>query len=65
MSEHKLTSTINREIKSINQMIDMKIIQGAPYKREAKRHKLLVSMLHDLEKRQVRKPLFQFASFLF
>jgi hypothetical protein len=50
MSKEKLITTINREIEDLNEQIDWKVIKGMPYKREAKRHKLLVSMLQDVRR---------------
>lgn len=65
MSEIKLLKTIDRELCQINEKIDMKIIQGVPYKKEARQHKLLVSMLHDLRtKKYPYTPFMRFASFL-
>lgn len=64
MSKHKLITTINRELKDINEVIDWKIIKGLPYKREAKRHKLLLGMLSGANK-TFERPIWKFASFLF
>ena len=64
MSKHKLITTINRELKDINEVIDWKIIKGLPYKREAKRHRLLLGMLSGANKISER-PIWRFASFLF
>lgn len=64
MSKEKLVKTLNREIEEINQTIDMKVIKGESYRNEARRHKLLHSMLQDMRtKVQVNK--FSFSSFLF
>jgi hypothetical protein len=40
---------INKELRSINQSIDKKIVRGASYEREAKRHKDLVKKLRRIE----------------
>ena len=64
MSKEKLVKTISREIAEINETIDMKVIRGVPYKREAKRHKLLVSMLSDIGRRAQAQSRWSFASFL-
>lgn len=64
MSKHKLITSIHRELKDINEVIDWKIIKGLPYKREAKRHKLLHSMLSGAQKK-FEQPIWRFASFLF
>ncbi len=63
MSKSQLTSTISKELQEINRDIDWKIIKGLPYKREAKRHKLLLSMLQDMGKVK-REPSYSFFSFL-
>jgi hypothetical protein len=66
VSEIKLAKKIDKEIKVINKKIDMKIIEGVSYKREARRHRLLLSMLHEIRLRQKSvSPLFRFASFIF
>lgn len=49
MSKTKLLSTISSELQTINEAIDWKIIKGIPYGREARRHRLLVSMLSDIK----------------
>ncbi len=64
MSKARLITTINRELKDINEVIDWKIIKGLPYKREAKRHKLLTGMLGDARKKPTEL-VWKFASFLF
>lgn len=50
MSKKTLLRTISEELEYINQKIDMKVIKGVSYKAEAKRHKLLVSMLQDVRR---------------
>ena len=65
MSKEKLVKTISREIAQINETIDMKVIQGVSYKQEAKRHKLLISMLADVSRRAQTQSRWSFASFLF
>lgn len=50
MSKKTLMRTISEELEYINQKIDMKVIKGISYRAEAKRHKLLVSMLHDVKR---------------
>ncbi len=65
MSKEKLVKTISREIAEINESIDMKVIRGVPYKQEAKRHKLLVSMLSDIGRKAQAQRQWSFSSFLF
>lgn len=64
MSKGKLINTISRELKDINEVIDWKIIKGLPYKREAKRHKLLLSMLGGATQSSDIS-IWRFTSFLF
>jgi hypothetical protein len=56
MSKHQIVRELRREIKKINEQIDMHIIQGLSYREEARRHKFLVSQLARLQPRRV--PLF-------
>jgi hypothetical protein len=63
MSGNKLVSTISREIENLNEVIDLKVIQGIPYKREAKRHRLLLNMLHDVSGK-ISSNSYSFLSFL-
>ncbi|HEY9481159.1 MAG TPA: hypothetical protein VIR98_02940 [Candidatus Paceibacterota bacterium] len=48
MSKNQMIKTIKSEIDALNWKIDLKIIQGQPYKAEAKRHKFLVSQWKTL-----------------
>ena len=65
MSKEKLAKTLSSEIKEINEVIDMKVIRGLSYRTEAKRHKLLVRMLQDVNRRIQLRGSWSFASFLF
>ena len=56
MSKEKTIHELLHEIKIINEKIDMKIIRGKSYKKEAKRHKFLVAHLDILSRRTVRTP---------
>lgn len=56
MSKEKTIHELLHEIKIINEKIDMKIIRGKSYKKEAKRHKFLVSHLDILSRRTTRTP---------
>lgn len=64
MSKEKLVKTISKEIEEINETIDLKVIRGVSYRTEARRHKLLHSMLLDVTKK-VGASRFSFASLLF
>ena len=66
MSKTKLFRIISREIYQINTKIDMMIIRGLPYRREARRHKLLVRMLDEVsEKVRVRHSALDLISSIF
>ena len=55
MSKQKLITTIHTELEKINEMIDLKIIQGLEYKKESRRHKFLVSHLTQAIRGEVKK----------
>lgn len=48
MSKHQLIRAIRREVKDLNWKIDLKIVKGASYREEARRHKLLLMQLDYL-----------------
>ena len=56
MSKHQIVRELRREIRKINQIIDLRIIQGLPYREEARRHKFLMSQLARIQPRRI--PLF-------
>lgn len=45
MSKNKIVSTIQKELARVNETIDMKILKGESYRREARKHKALLSQL--------------------
>lgn len=49
MSKHTTTKIIKKELSHLNATIDMKIIKGISYSREARHHKFLLSQLSILE----------------
>lgn len=55
MSKQKLITTIHTELEKINEQIDLKIIQGLEYKKEARRHKFLVSHLTQVIRGKVQR----------
>jgi len=61
MSKHQAIRTIRMEIDRINQEIDLRIIKGVSYRREALRHKFLMSQLTRLAPRRSAFSLFNFA----
>jgi hypothetical protein len=50
MSKYVLEKNIRGELKRINDIIDLKIIKGMSYKREALRHRFLLYRLVDLHR---------------
>jgi len=45
MSQKQYLKSVEREIQKINQKIDLKIIRGEDYSREARDHKLLLKKI--------------------
>ncbi len=52
MSKHQTIKAIRAEIDRLNQEIDLRIIKGVSYRREALRHKALMSQLARLAPRR-------------
>ncbi len=48
MKKEDLIKNIAIEIERLNRKIDLKIIKGLAYKKEAKQHKFLLAQLQDL-----------------
>jgi hypothetical protein len=48
MSKSKIVTTIQKELARVNEEIDLKILRGEPYKREARHHKVLLSQLKQI-----------------
>ena len=46
MSQSQYLKMLEREIQKINQKIDLKIIRGEVYLKEARNHKLLLRKIH-------------------
>ncbi len=55
MSTNKLIKTISRQIEKVNDTIDIKIIRGESYKKEALRHKFLLHCLEDAKREMKRE----------
>lgn len=55
MTKYKAITTIEKEINKVNDVIDMKIIQGLAYRAEARRHKILLDKL-----RRETRPTWQY-----
>lgn len=65
MKRMSLMFAIRRELKSLNEKIDYRIVKGQAYDRESKRHGQLVSQLRRLESEAAFARTFALASFLF
>ena len=68
MSQKQYLKTVEREIQRINRIIDLKIVRGEEYFREARDHKLLLKKIRfcnrqSFLKRLFLSPSFRFASF--
>jgi len=48
MSKYQLQHSIREELRRVNEIIDRKIVEGASYMRESKRHKKLLRELTQL-----------------
>lgn len=68
MSKIKLAHNIKKEIKKLNNDIDLKIIKGLPYRAEARRHKFLTSQFYTFNQATrssfFKKTMHVFASFV-
>lgn len=60
MSKNKILTTIQKELSRINEEIDLKILKGESYYREARKHKLLISQLRHVNNSQRSFNLFSF-----
>lgn len=68
MSQKQYFKTIEKEIQRINRIIDLKIIRGEEYKREALDHKLLLKKIRyqnrkSFFKKFLSSPSWRIASF--
>lgn len=52
MSKKQIQSAIAKELEKLNQKIDIKILEGESYRRDARRHKLLLSQMKQLRRRE-------------
>lgn len=48
MSGHTFKKAIESELKKLNEVIDLKIVQGSSYAKEARRHKFLLRQLKSM-----------------
>ncbi len=63
MSKKQLLNTLSREIDFLNEKIDMKIVKGLSYQRDARRHQSLLATLERIAHQERRKKIFGFLSF--
>jgi len=52
MSKKQYIQTLNNEIQKLNGVIDLKIVHGADYKQEARRHRRLLKQIRREEARR-------------
>ncbi len=52
MSQREYLKALNSEIQKLNEIIDRKILHDADYRREARRHKALLTQLRRDESRR-------------
>ncbi len=50
MSKQNFEKSLKKELRVINEIIDMKIIRGLSYANEAKRHKFILSSLANIKR---------------
>jgi hypothetical protein len=58
MSQKQYFRTIEKEIQRINRIIDLKIVRGLDYTREARDHKLLLKKVRFYNRQNFFKRLF-------
>jgi len=69
MSKQNFEKALRDELEILNDTIDRKIIKGLPYAKEARRHKIILSQILDMRRRQQKGSWFfrslGFTSFFF
>jgi len=58
MSQREYLKTVEKEIQRINRIIDLKILRGEEYKREARDHKLLLKKVRFYNRQNFFRRLF-------
>ena len=53
MSQSQYLKMLEKEIQKVNKSIDLKILRGEDYKREARNHKLLLKKVRFLTKKSL------------
>jgi hypothetical protein len=62
MSPYQLKNVIDKELEKLNATIDLKIIEGESYRRDAQRHKMLLSQIKHIRRKQWLKRSMRFMS---
>lgn len=52
MSKNQFKHNVDRELKKLNETIDMKILRGVSYRYEARKHKALLSQSRRVSRQQ-------------
>ena len=65
MSKQEIVESVKEQIAFLNSKIDHKILRGRSYMSEAKRHKRLLSELHNLEVQMISRRPRSFSFFHF
>ena len=63
MSQKQYLKTVEKEIQRINRIIDLKILRGEEYKKEAMDHKLLLKKIRYNNRQGFLKKIFSSPSF--
>lgn len=50
MSKQNFEKSLKKELKVLNEIIDMKIVRGLSYSNEAKRHKFILNSLANIKR---------------
>lgn len=58
MSQKQYIKTVEREMKRINRIIDIKILRGEEYRKEARDHKLLLKKMRFYNRQNFFRRLF-------
>lgn len=58
MTREQYIKILQREIDKLNKQIDLKIIEGESYAKEAKEHKLLLRKMHQHKRKTFFNQLF-------
>ncbi len=65
MSQKQYLQTIEKEIQKLNKIIDLKIMRGEEYRKEARDHRLLLKKIRYNNRRNFFRNLFSPLNFSF